>query len=129
LLPKARGGMRMGHAQVIDHMFFDGLEDAYDDSTRGRLMGTFAEECADAYGFTREEQDSFARQSLERARAAAGRGEFAWEMVALDVLQRDGVTQVMADEPPQKGDPDRIGRLKPAFRKDGTVTAANSSSI
>ncbi|HCH7772299.1 TPA: acetyl-CoA C-acyltransferase [Pseudomonas aeruginosa] len=129
LLPKVRGGMRMGHGQVIDHMFFDGLEDAYDDSTRGRLMGTFAEECADAYGFTREEQDGFARQSLERARAAAERGEFAWEVAAVQVPQRGTVAHVAEDEPPQKGDPDKIGRLKPAFRKDGTVTAANSSSI
>lgn len=129
LLPKARSGMRMGHAQVIDHMFFDGLEDAYDEATRGRLMGTFAEECADAYGFTREEQDIFARQSLERSRAAAGRGEFAWEMAVVDVQQRGAVVQVTQDESPQKNDPDKISRLKPAFRPDGTVTAANSSSI
>lgn len=129
LLPKARGGMRMGHSQVIDHMFFDGLEDAYDDSTRGRLMGTFAEDCAQAYGFTREEQDSIALQSLERARAAAERGEFSWEIEAVPVAQRGEVIQVTEDEPPQKVDPDKIARLKPAFRKDGTVTAASSSAI
>lgn len=129
LLPKARGGMRMGHGQVIDHMFLDGLEDAYDEATRGRSMGTFAEECADAYGFTREEQDNFARQSLERARAAVERGEFAWEIAAVDVQQRAAVVRVSQDESPQKSDPDKISRLKPAFRPDGTVTAASSSSI
>lgn len=129
LLPKARGGLRLGHAQVIDHMYFDGLEDAYDDSTRGRLMGTFAEDCADAYGFSRETQDSFARQSLERAMAATARGEFAWETTAVSLQVKGQLVQVVDDEPPQKAAPEKIARLKPAFRADGTVTAANSSSI
>lgn len=125
LLPKARGGLRMGHGVVQDHMFLDGLEDAYD---KGRLMGTFAEECADAYGFTREAQDAFALTSLSRALAANQDGSFAWETVGVPVGK--AATLVEHDEQPAKARPDKIPTLKPAFRKDsGTVTAANSSSI
>ncbi|VVD90250.1 acetyl-CoA acetyltransferase [Pandoraea aquatica] len=126
LLPKARAGMRMGHGQVIDHMFFDGLEDAYD---KGRLMGTFAEECADRYAFTREAQDAFAIASLERAQNATKDGSFAWEITAVTVPGRKGDTVVEQDEQPFKANPEKIPTLKAAFRKDGTVTAANSSSI
>lgn len=126
LLPKARAGMRMGHGQVIDHMFFDGLEDAYD---KGRLMGTFAEECADRYAFTREAQDAFAIASLERAQNATKDGSFAWEITPVTVPGRKGDTVVDQDEQPFKANPEKIPTLKAAFRKDGTVTAANSSSI
>ncbi|RSK92316.1 acetyl-CoA C-acyltransferase, partial [Pandoraea apista] len=126
LLPKARAGMRMGHGQVIDHMFFDGLEDAYD---KGRLMGTFAEECADRYAFTREAQDNFAIASLERAQNATKDGSFAWEITPVTVPGRKGDTVVDQDEQPFKANPEKIPTLKAAFRKDGTVTAANSSSI
>ncbi len=126
LLPKARAGMRMGHGQVIDHMFFDGLEDAYD---KGRLMGTFAEECADRYAFTREAQDAFAIASLERAQQATKDGAFAWEITPVTVPGRKGDTVVEQDEQPLKANPEKIPTLKAAFRKDGTVTAANSSSI
>lgn len=127
LLPKARGGLRMGHGQVMDHMFLDGLEDAYD---KGRLMGTFAEECADQYAFTRAAQDEFAIRSLQRAREATEAGHFNWEIQAVDVPSRQGSTLVQQDEQALKADPSKIPTLKPAFRKDsGTVTAANSSSI
>src|SRR5918995_1678682 len=126
LLPKARGGLRMGHAQLIDHMFYDGLEDAYD---KGRLMGTFAEDCAQHYQFTREAQDAYAVASLTRARAAVDNGTFDAEIAPQTVRTRRGETQVTRDEQPGKAVPDKIGSLKPAFRKDGTVTAANSSSI
>jgi acetyl-CoA C-acetyltransferase len=126
LLPKARGGYRMGHQQVIDHMFMDGLEDAYD---KGRLMGTFAEECADQYAFTREAQDEFAQASLVRALAANNDGTFAWEIAPVTVSGRQGDVVVDHDEQPAKAQPAKIASLKPAFRKDGTVTAANSSSI
>ncbi len=126
LLPKARAGMRMGHGQVLDHMFLDGLEDAYD---KGRLMGTFAETCADAYSFTREAQDAFAITSLQRARTANDSGAFDWEIAPVTVTTRQGETRIDKDEQPYKARPDKIPSLKPAFRKDGTVTAANSSSI
>ncbi|MEP7061800.1 MAG: acetyl-CoA C-acetyltransferase [Betaproteobacteria bacterium] len=126
LLPKARGGYRMGHQQVIDHMFMDGLEDAYD---KGRLMGAFAEECADKYAFTREAQDEFAQASLARALAANNDGSFAWEIAPVTVSGKQGDVVVDHDEQPAKAQPAKIASLKPAFRKDGTVTAANSSSI
>jgi len=126
LLPKARGGMRLGHGQVLDHMFFDGLEDAYQ---KGRLMGTFAEECADKYGFTRQAQDDFAIASTTRAQKAINDGAFAWEIAPVTVAGRKGDVVIDKDEQPLKAQLDKIPTLKPAFRKDGTVTAANSSSI
>jgi acetyl-CoA C-acetyltransferase len=126
LLPKARAGLRMGHSQVIDHMFFDGLEDAYE---KGRLMGTFAEECAGKYAFTREEQDNFAIASLQRAQAANKAGWFAWEITPLAIKAGKDEKFIENDEQPFKANFEKIPTLKPAFRKDGTVTAANSSSI
>jgi len=130
LLPKARAGYRMGHQQVIDHMFLDGLEDAYD---KGKLMGSFAEDCAAKYGFTRQEQDKFAVASLERAQSANKNGAFAWEITPINVnasLKAGKNERFMEqDEPPFKANFEKIPTLKPAFRKDGTVTAANSSSI
>src|SRR4249919_2890839 len=126
LLPKARAGYRMGHQQVIDHMFLDGLEDAYD---KGRLMGSFAEDCASKYAFTREEQDHFATTSLSRALQANNDGTFAWEIAPVTVAGRKGDVVIDKDEQPAKASPEKIPTLKPAFRKDGTVTAANSSSI
>jgi acetyl-CoA C-acetyltransferase len=131
LVPKARAGLRMGHAQMLDHMFFDGLEDAYvkDEKGGGRLMGTFAEECATSYHFSREEQDAFAITSLNRAKTANEDGSFAWEIAPVTVKTRAGDTVVTRDEQPFKANLDKIPTLKPAFRKDGTVTAANSSSI
>jgi acetyl-CoA C-acetyltransferase len=131
LLPKARAGYRMGHQQVLDHMFYDGLEDAYarDDKGTGRLMGTFAEDCAAKYQFTRDEQDRFAIASLERAQAANRQGWFAWELTPLAIKAGKEERFVEADEQPFKANIEKIPTLKPAFRKDGTVTAANSSSI
>ena len=126
LMPKARAGYRMGHQTVYDHMFLDGLEDAYD---KGRLMGTFAEDCAASFGFSREAQDEFALASLSRALAANNDGTFAWESAPVTVGGRKGDVVVDRDEQPAKAAPDKIPTLKPAFRKDGTVTAANSSSI
>ncbi len=126
LMPKARAGYRMGHQQVLDHMFFDGLEDAYD---KGRLMGTFAEECAGKYQFTREEQDRFAIASLERAQKANKEGWFAWETTPLAIKAGKDEKFIENDEQPFKANFEKIPTLKPAFRKDGTVTAANSSSI
>lgn len=126
LLPKARAGMRMGHGQVLDHMFLDGLEDAYD---KGRLMGTFAEECAGEYAFSREAQDAFAIESLARAKRANEDGSFAWEIAPVAVAGKKGDTVVARDEQPFKANPEKIPTLKPAFSKTGTVTAANSSSI
>jgi len=126
LMPKARTGYRMGHQTVYDHMFLDGLEDAYD---KGRLMGTFAEDCAAALNFTREAQDAFATASLSRALAANNDGTFAWEIAPVTVGGKKGETVIDHDEQPAKAQPDKIPLLKPAFRKDGTVTAANSSSI
>ncbi|HWQ39529.1 MAG TPA: acetyl-CoA C-acetyltransferase [Burkholderiales bacterium] len=126
LLPKARAGYRMGHQQVLDHMFLDGLEDAYD---KGRLMGTFAEDCAAKYSFTREAQDRFAVTSLQRAQKANQDGSFAWEIVPIAIKAGKEERFVERDEQPFKASFERIPLLKPAFRKDGTVTAANSSSI
>jgi acetyl-CoA C-acetyltransferase len=126
LLPKARSGYRMGHQQVVDHMFLDGLEDAYD---KGRLMGSFAEDCAGKYNFTREEQDKFAIASLERAQAANKNGWFAWEITPLAIKAGKNERFMEQDEQPFKANFEKIPTLKPAFRKDGTVTAANSSSI
>ena len=126
LLPKARAGMRMGHGTVYDHMFLDGLEDAYD---KGKLMGAFAEACAEKYQFTREAQDEFALRSLIRARTANEDGTFDWEIAPVTVTGRKGEVVVGRDEQPAKANPEKIPTLKPAFRKDGTVTAANSSSI
>ena len=126
LLPKMRGGARIGHGQVVDSMFLDGLEDAYD---KGRLMGTFAEDCAEAYQFTREAQDGYAIGSLENALAAQKSGAFQREIAAVTVTGRGGDIVVAEDEQPAKARPEKIPQLKPAFRKDGTVTPANSSSI
>src|SRR5271156_5440373 len=126
LLDRARSGYRMGHGRTIDHMFLDGLEDAYD---KGRLMGTFAEDCAEAYQFTRAAQDAYALTSLERANRAISKGDFAWEISPVSV--KAGKSEIVAatDEQPPKARPDKIPTLKPAFRDGGTVTAANSSSI
>jgi acetyl-CoA C-acetyltransferase len=126
LLPKMRGGARLGHAEVKDHMFLDGLEDAYD---KGRLMGTYAEDCAEAYQFTREAQDAFAVESLKRSKTANEDGTFAREIVSVPVKTRAGTTEVARDEQPFTADPAKIAKLKPAFRDGGTVTPANSSSI
>jgi acetyl-CoA C-acetyltransferase len=125
LLPKARGGQRMGHGQVLDSMFTDGLEDA----DTGRAMGTFAQETADARQVTREAMDEFAIESLNRAKRAQASGAFDAEIVPVSVPGRGGATEVAADEQPGKADPAKIPNLKPAFKADGTVTAANSSSI
>ena len=131
LRPKARAGLRMGHGQVLDHMFFDGLEDAYtkDEKGGGRLMGTFAEDCAQKYAFTREAQDKFAIASLERAQKANKEGWFAWELTPIAIKAGKDEKFIEMDEQPFKANMEKIPTLKPAFRKDGTVTAANSSSI
>lgn len=126
LLEKARGGYRMGHGKVLDHMFLDGLEDAYD---KGRLMGTFAEDCAQHHGFTREGQDAYALTSLQRARDAINSGRFASEIVPVEVPLGRDIRTIKDDEQPPKAMPEKIPTLKPAFREGGTVTAANSSSI
>ncbi len=126
LLPKARAGLRMGHNDVKDHMFLDGLEDAYD---KGRLMGTFAEDCAENYGFTREAQDEFAIRSLRRAKAAIESGAFTTEITPVTVNSRKGTQTISTDEQPHKANINKIPTLKPAFRQNGSVTAANSSSI
>ena len=126
-IPKARGGFRLGHGQILDHMSFDGLEDAYFD--RGRQMGTFAEECATSYGFSREDQDAYAIKSTTRARAAIRSGAFAWEVTPVMTSSKKGEVLVEHDEQPGKAKLDKITSLKPAFKTDGTVTAANSSSI
>ncbi|MHB9880865.1 acetyl-CoA C-acyltransferase [Pacificimonas sp. ICDLI1SI03] len=126
LLPKARGGLRMGHGEVKDHIFLDGLEDAYEP---GRLMGSFAEDCAEKYQFTREAQDAYAIRSLERALQAIKSGDFADEVTPVTVSDRKGETVVETDEQPGAARADRIPLLKAAFRKDGTITAANASSI
>lgn len=125
LLPKARGGLRLGHGQVLDHMFLDGLEDAYD---RGRLMGTFAEDCAETMGFSRDAQDAYAIASLTRAQAAIAAGHFTAEIAPVVISGKTEV-RVDTDEQPGKARMDKIATLKPAFRAGGTVTAANSSSI
>ena len=126
ILPKMRTGQRLGHTQVYDHMFLDGLEDAYD---KGRLMGTYAEDTAQHYQFTREAQDAFAIESLKRSKAAIEDGSFDKEIVAVTVKSRKGSTDVARDEQPFSADPAKIPTLKPAFREGGTVTPANSSSI
>ena len=126
VLPKARGGYRLGHGQIFDHMFLDGLEDAYE---KGRLMGTFAEDCAGLYQFTREQQDAYAVASLTRAQAAIRDGAFAWEIEPVTLAGRKGEILIKDDEQPPKANLEKIPSLKPAFRKDGTVTPANSSSI
>ncbi len=126
LIPKARGGYRIGHGMIYDHMMLDGLEDAYE---AGRSMGTFGEECAAKYGFTREQQDAFAIESVKRAQAATANGGFAWEIAPVTVKGRAGDTVIDKDEGPLKAKLDKIPTLKPAFKKDGTITAASSSSI
>ncbi|EAQ46462.1 acetyl-CoA C-acetyltransferase [Roseobacter sp. MED193] len=126
LLPNQRGGARIGHGKVIDHMFLDGLEDAYD---KGRLMGTFAEDCAEHYQFTREAQDEYALKSLSNALTAQENDAFDGEIAAVSIKTRKGETISAADEQPGNARPEKIPTLKPAFRKDGTVTAANASSI
>ena len=126
MLPTMRGGARIGHTGAVDHMFLDGLEDAYD---KGRLMGTFAEDCAEHYQFTREAQDAYAIGSLEGALAAQASGAFEGEIAAVTMKTRKGDVVVSQDEQPGKARPEKIPSLKPAFREGGTVTAANSSSI
>ena len=125
-LPKHRGGARIGHDKIVDHMFFDGLEDAYE---QGRLMGSFAEESARDYQFTRGQQDDYAIASLTRAQKAQAEGWFAREITPVEVAGRKGTVTVSEDEQPSKGDASKIPSLKPAFAKDGTITAANASSI
>lgn len=126
VLPKMRGGARIGHQQVVDHMFLDGLEDAYD---KGRLMGTFAEDCAESFQFTREAQDEYALKSLSNALEAQKSGAFDGEIAPVTLKTRKGELVISEDEQPGNARPDKIPHLKPAFRKDGTVTPANSSSI
>ena len=126
LLLKGRGGYRMGHGQVFDHMMLDGLEDAYE---AGRSMGTFGEDCAAKYQFSRQAQDQFAITSVQRAQAAASSGAFAAEITPVTVKTRAGETTISVDEGPSKAKPEKIPSLKPAFKKDGTITAASSSSI
>jgi len=131
LIPKARGGYRIGHGMIYDHMMLDGLEDAYsrDEKGGGRSMGTFGEECAAQYQFTREQQDAFAMESVRRAQAATADGSFQWEIAPVTVSGRGGDVIVEKDEGPLKAKPEKIPSLKPAFQKDGTITAASSSSI
>jgi len=126
LLERARSGYRMGHGRVLDHMFLDGLEDAYD---KGRLMGSFAEECAQAYGFNREQQDAFAISSLNRAQRAMAEGRFTAEITAVQAMVGRELRSIDSDEQPPKARIEKIPTLKPAFREGGTVTAANASSI
>jgi acetyl-CoA C-acetyltransferase len=126
LLSKMRSGARLGHAEAKDHMFLDGLEDAYD---KGRLMGSFAEDCAQKYQFTREAQDEYALRSLEGALTAQKEGRFAREIAPVTVNGRAGEAFIASDEQPRNARPDKIPQLKPAFRKDGTITPANASSI
>lgn len=126
LVPKARQGYRLGHGQLIDHMFYDGLEDAYE---KGRLMGSFADDCAKKYHLTREQQDQFAITSTLRARRASSEGKFAAEIAPVTISTRQGEVTISADELPDPAKIEKIPTLKPAFNKDGTVTAANSSSI
>lgn len=132
LIPKARGGYRIGHGMMFDHMMYDGLEDAYSRNEKtgeGRSMGTFAEECVATYQFTREEQDNFAVESVKRAQAAANEGYFKWEIAPVTVATRGGDTVIEKDEGPLKAKVEKIPTLRPAFKKDGTITAASSSSI
>ncbi|MDM3871072.1 acetyl-CoA C-acyltransferase [Porticoccus sp. W117] len=125
MLPKARGGQRLGHGEVLDHMFYDGLQDAY----AGGLMGAFGESCADKYQFSREQQDAYAIESLRRANAAIEAGHFKQEIAPVTVKSRKGDVVIDTDEQPGKARPDKIPALKPAFKKDGTITPANASSI
>jgi acetyl-CoA C-acetyltransferase len=132
LVPKARGGYRIGHGMLFDHMMYDGLEDAYSRNGKtgeGRSMGTFAEECAAKYAFTREAQDAYAIASVERAQAATREGWFGWEIAPVTVSGRAGDTVIAQDEGPLKAKPEKIPALRAAFKKDGTITAASSSSI
>ena len=131
LIPKARGGYRIGHGMIYDHMMLDGLEDAYerDEKGGGRAMGTFGEDCAEKYGFTREAQDHFAMTSVRRAQEATESGAFRWEITPVTVSSKAGDTVIDTDEGPRRIKVDKIPSLKPAFKKDGTVTAASSSSI
>ena len=132
LVPKARGGYRIGHGMLFDHMMYDGLEDAYSRNEKtgeGRSMGTFAEECVSSYNFTREAQDAFAIESVRRAVAATAEGHFKWEMAPVTVSGRNGDTIIDKDEGPMKAKVEKIPTLRPAFKKDGTITAASSSSI
>ncbi|MEO0798415.1 MAG: acetyl-CoA C-acyltransferase [Pseudomonadota bacterium] len=126
VMPKVRDGLRLGHAQIMDHMFLDGLEDAYD---KGRLMGTFAEDCAEKFQFTREAQDEYALKSLDNAQRAQAEEKLGREITPVTVKTRKGDVEVATDEQPRTARPDKIPHLKPAFRKDGTVTPANASSI
>ena len=126
LVPKARTGLRLGHGKLIDHMFLDGLEDAYD---QGRLMGTFAEDCAEKFQFTRENQDQYALESLSRAIAAEKNGHVASEISPVKRVTKKGEIVIERDEQPQNARPEKIPTLRPAFKENGTVTAANSSSI
>ncbi|EYS92503.1 acetyl-CoA acetyltransferase [Cupriavidus sp. SK-4] len=126
LIPKGRGGYRIGHGMVYDHMMLDGLEDAYD---KGRAMGTFGEDCAAKYGFTRQQQDEFAMESVRRAQQATENGDFRWEIAPVTVSGKGGDTVIDTDEGPRRIKLDKIPSLKPAFAKDGTITAASSSSI
>ena len=125
LLPKARGGYRLGHGQILDHMFYDGLQNPYDNE----LMGVFAEKCAEKYSFTRAEQDAFAAESVRRAQKAVSSGAFDDEIAAVKVTTKKGEQVIDQDETPMQCDIAKIPNLKPAFKKDGTVTPANSSSI
>lgn len=125
LMPKARSGYRMGHQEVLDHMFFDGLQNPYD----GKMMGHFAEETAKKYSFSREDQDAFAIESVKRARAALANGSFTAEIAPVTISTRNGDITISEDEGPGKAQPEKIPSLRPAFAKDGTVTAASSSSI
>jgi acetyl-CoA C-acetyltransferase len=125
LLPKARGGMRMGHGEVLDHMFYDGLQSPYD----GLMMGMFGEQCADRYEFSREDQDTFAAETVRRAQAAVTDGIFDDEIVPVEVKTRRGETVHASDEEPGRCSIEKMSALRPAFKKDGTVTAANASKI
>ncbi|MDA8585199.1 acetyl-CoA C-acyltransferase [Rhodobacteraceae bacterium] len=131
LLPSGRAGARIGHTQMLDHMMMDGLEDAFEVAPDGRRrsMGTFGEDCAEKYQFTRDDQDAYAIESVARAQKAAASGQFDWEIAPVTVQTRKGDVTVSQDEGPQKIDPGKIPNLRPAFKKDGTVTAASSSSI
>ncbi len=126
LLPRVREGLRLGHGKVMDHMFLDGLEDAYEP---GKLMGSYAEDTAEHYQFTREGQDAYAIESLQRAKTAGDDGSFSDEITPLEIKTRKAEIRITKDEQPDKGNPEKIPQLRPAFREGGTVTAANSSSI
>ena len=126
LIPKARGGYRIGHGTMYDHMMLDGLEDAYE---KGRAMGTYAEDCSAKYQFTREAQDAFAIESVKRAQAATADGSFTWEIAPVTIAGKGGDVVIDKDEGPLKAKIDKIPQLRPAFKKDGTITAASSSSI